>query len=121
MTSSFPNGRSCVTIQVMEDEDGFEEFIEVTSVSDIAADAATVIEMAALMLDERGGREAYVRGMEVPLSAVPSTLALATSMIATLAERLAVFEGGTAEEILLELRTWHETWDEGDDDGRSGV
>lgn len=105
MRPSFPCGPRSTTISVME-EDEYPEFM-VAMESDIDADTAAVIQMAALMLNQ-DGPGAYMRALEIPLAAVGSTLTMAASMIATLVENVAEHEECSAEQVLLELRNWME-------------
>ena len=91
----------------MEEEEEFPDDINVSYINDVEADTATVIQLAALMLNN-DGEAAYLRAIETPLCAVGSTLAMAASMVATLAEHLAEHECCTTEQILLELRNWME-------------
>lgn len=97
-----------------EDEDGEYLDFTVAMQNDPEEDAAAVIQMSALMLNN-DGPSAYVRAMDLPLAAVGTSMAMAASMIATLAERLASYEETSAEQILMELRNWME--EEGEEDG----
>jgi hypothetical protein len=110
MRQSSPCGHSHVTIAVMEEDDDFEfedvdgEFM-LSIVNDIDADTAVVVQMAALMLNNDGSK-AYLRALDLPLGSAASTLTMAASMIATLAEHLSEHECVSSEQILLELRNW---------------
>jgi hypothetical protein len=99
-----------------EEEEG--EFVEFTlaMTNDLDTDTAVVIQMAALMLNN-DGPAAYLRALEIPLSDVGSTLVMATSIIATMAEHLAEHEDTSADVVLLEMRNWmNEPGEEEDDE-----
>ena len=85
------------------EEPGLEFTLAMTN--DIDQDTAAVVQMAALMLANDGAK-AYLRACDVPIGAAASTLTMAASMVATLAEHLAEHEGCASEQILLELRNW---------------
>lgn len=100
----------------MEEEEEEGEYMEFTlaMTNDLETDTAVVIQMAALMLNN-DGPAAYVRALEIPLADIASTLAMATSIIATMAEHLAEHEDTSADQILLEMRNWMEEPGEGEE------
>lgn len=95
------------------DEDP-EEWEHVAVISD--AETAAVIEMAALTLDGKGD-EVFERAMELPLAALPTTMAVAAMMVSSLAEVVAEYESRPVEQVLMELRLW---FDDEIDDTNSG-
>jgi hypothetical protein len=95
-----------------DEEDRLELTLAITN--DVDQDTAAVVQMAALML-ANDGASAYLRACEVQVGATASTLTMAASMVATLAEHLAEHEGCASEQILLELRNWMN--DPGEEDG----
>lgn len=102
----------CVTVPVVEDDEWDEEHPvwEEGELEQAETDTATVIELAALMLDEAWevNELAYTRALQIPLSDLASTLIMATSMLASLAEHLSKHHDCSPEQVLLELRTWTE-------------
>lgn len=91
----------------MSEEDDDDDYVEysVAMTNDADADTALIVQMAALMLTGEG-EDAYLCAMDTPLYAVGTSLCMAASMIAHMAEHLAEQEGCSPEQILLELRNW---------------
>lgn len=86
-----------------------DEFLTPEELAQIETDTSTVIELAAMMLDEDSvecEQALHDKVWNIGLTDVPGTLAMAASMLATLAEDLAIHHECSPEEILMELRTW---------------
>ncbi len=83
----------------MMDEDGTTNWLE----ESIDNDISIIVELAALMLDGDVD-EIYNRALAFPVVITPSIISLGATIVAQLAERLALAEGRSPEEILLELR-----------------